>query len=153
MACCIGNAGLPQDLVDWLQPTLASTTNHGTPDILAVGFQELLPLYLGLTGQSRQVVDSRNSLILKEVQAHTGVEYSLVARAVNVGVALLVYVKDDEIGRRVRDVETTWTGFGPLWMGNKSAVGIRFKVKALSQDDSDETFTYVHRQTSLHLVK
>ena len=46
-----GNLGLPQDLVDWLAPTLrvANFLSHDrqAPDIVAVGFQELLPLHLG----------------------------------------------------------------------------------------------------------
>ncbi len=43
--------GLPQDLVDWLAPTLQVSTflsrELRAPDIVAVGFQELLPLHLG----------------------------------------------------------------------------------------------------------
>lgn len=46
-----GLLGLPQDLVDWLSPTLQISTFlspiHRAPDIIAVGFQELLPLHLG----------------------------------------------------------------------------------------------------------
>ena len=46
-----GNLGLPQDLVDWLSPTLtvSSFLSHDgkAPDIVAVGFQELLPLHFG----------------------------------------------------------------------------------------------------------
>ena len=46
-----GNEGLPQDLVDWLSPTLtvSSFLSRGqqAPDIVAVGFQELLPLHFG----------------------------------------------------------------------------------------------------------
>lgn len=46
-----GNAGVPQDLVDWLAPTLkvSNFLSRGkqAPDIVAVGFQELLPLHLG----------------------------------------------------------------------------------------------------------
>ena len=46
-----GNAGLPQDLVDWLAPTLKVSNflarGKHAPDIVAVGFQELLPLHLG----------------------------------------------------------------------------------------------------------
>jgi hypothetical protein len=46
-----GDHGLPQDLVDWLSPTLQVSRffTHGprTPDVVAVGFQELLPLHLG----------------------------------------------------------------------------------------------------------
>lgn len=43
--------GVPQDLVDWLSPTLQVSTflsaSPRAPDIVAVGFQELLPLHLG----------------------------------------------------------------------------------------------------------
>lgn len=46
-----GVHGLPQDLVDWLAPTLQVSTflspQRRAPDIVAVGFQELLPLHLG----------------------------------------------------------------------------------------------------------
>jgi hypothetical protein len=45
-----GENGVPQDLVDWLSPTLqvSSFLSHQRPaDIIAVGFQELLPLHLG----------------------------------------------------------------------------------------------------------
>jgi hypothetical protein len=46
-----GNLGVPQDLVDWLSPTLQVSTflsrEPRAPDIVAVGFQELLPLPLG----------------------------------------------------------------------------------------------------------
>lgn len=46
-----GILGLPQDLVDWLAPTLQVSsflsTERRAPDIVVVGFQELLPLHLG----------------------------------------------------------------------------------------------------------
>ena len=46
-----GDSGVPQDLVDWLSPTLQVSTflakEPRAPDIVAVGFQELLPLHLG----------------------------------------------------------------------------------------------------------
>jgi hypothetical protein len=46
-----GILGLPQDLVDWLAPTLQVSkflaNERRAPDIVAVGFQELLPLHLG----------------------------------------------------------------------------------------------------------
>lgn len=58
------------------------------------------------------------------------------------GVALLVYGRDDGIARKVCDVETQWTGFGPLYMGNKGAVGVRFRV-CETDGDAGETYTYV----------
>ena len=46
-----GDSGVPQDLVDWLSPTLQVSNflakEPRAPDIVAVGFQELLPLHLG----------------------------------------------------------------------------------------------------------
>ena len=46
-----GNKGLPQNLVDWLSPSLEVSNflanNRTAPDIVAIGFQELLPLHLG----------------------------------------------------------------------------------------------------------
>jgi len=51
------NRGLPQDLVDWLKPTLQVSSflsnRSAAPDIVAVGFQELLPLHFGCKLDSR----------------------------------------------------------------------------------------------------
>jgi hypothetical protein len=48
-----GGKGLPQDLVDWVSPTLQVSKflsrEARAPDIVVVGFQELLPLHLGRT--------------------------------------------------------------------------------------------------------
>lgn len=52
-----------------------------------------------------------------------------MAEVVNVGVALLVYALDDGISHHVRDVQTQWTSCGPFRMGNKGAVGVRFRVQ------------------------
>ena len=45
-----GDSGVPQDLVDWLSPALQVSSflakEPRAPDIVAVGFQELLPLHL-----------------------------------------------------------------------------------------------------------
>ncbi|KAG8929863.1 hypothetical protein FRC02_004989 [Tulasnella sp. 418] len=151
-----GNLGLPQDLVDWLGPTLARSQEDEpagkTPDVIAVGFQELLPLHLGLTGLSKSVIASRNSLILGELERHhEGANYVLVKSAVNVGVALLVYARADKEGAmadRISNVQSTWTGCGPLWMGNKGAVGIRFRAKGSS--GAWETFTFVNAHLTAH---
>ena len=82
--------------------------------------------------------------MLSQIEEHAPNKerYSLVAKVVNVGVALLVYARDDGVGRKVEDVETRWTGCGPLYMGNKGAVGVRFR---LPDEDGGvgEVFTYV----------
>lgn len=90
-----------------------------------------------VSGLSGPLIRSRDVLIRETIEKHTKAPYVLVGKIVNVGVALLVYAKDDENGaaRRVRDVETTFTACGPLWLGNKGAVGLRFRVL----DDTDTT--------------
>lgn len=54
--------GLPQDLVDWLAPTLQVSSflsrEPRAPDIVAVGFQELLPLHLGCKPLSLYAVET-----------------------------------------------------------------------------------------------
>ncbi|KAH7929730.1 DNase I-like protein [Leucogyrophana mollusca] len=153
-----GGAGLPQDLVDWLAPTLQVSSflsrESRAPDIVAVGFQELLPLHLGLAGLSKAVINDRDEHIRSQIEEHAPNKerYSLVAKIVNVGVALLVYAKDDGLARRVCDIQTQWTGCGPGYMGNKGAVGIRFRV---SNDDGQggETFTFVCAHLTAHEPK
>lgn len=147
--------GLPQDLVDWLAPTLQVSRflarEPRAPDIVAVGFQELLPLHLGLSGLSSKVIESRNALILSQIEkyAPNKEKYALIAKVVNVGVALLVYGLDETVGRKVTDVHTQWTGCGPAYMGNKGAVGVRFRVPA---DDGGvgEVYTFVCSHLTAH---
>ncbi|KAF8623477.1 hypothetical protein AX15_006261 [Amanita polypyramis BW_CC] len=150
-----GHKGLPQDLVDWLAPTLhvsnfLSRARRG-PDIVAVGFQELLPLHLGFAGLSNSVIENRNDHILSQIEAHAPNEerYSLIAKQVNVGVALLVYGRDDGVARRVTDIQTQWTGCGPSWMGNKGAVGVRFRIPG-ENGEVGETFTFVCAHLTAH---
>ncbi|CCM04728.1 uncharacterized protein FIBRA_06916 [Fibroporia radiculosa] len=150
-----GDSGLPQDLVDWLAPTLqasrARQSERRPLDIVAVGFQELVPLHLGLAGLSGPVVDSRDELILSQIEAHAPNKerYSLIAKVVNVGVALLVYGRDEGVARRVCDVQTQWTGCGPAYMGNKGAVGVRFRV-AHQDSGVGEVYTFVCAHLTAH---
>jgi len=149
-----GVHGLPQDLVDWLSPTLQVSKflarGPRAPDVVAVGFQELLPLHLGFSGFSKSVIEDRNALILSQIEAHApkGEKYSLVAKIVNVGVALLVYIRDDRFPR-VADVQTQWTGSGPAYMGNKGAVGVRFRLAA-EDGGIGETYTFVCAHLTAH---
>ncbi|KAG9074818.1 hypothetical protein FS749_013583 [Ceratobasidium sp. UAMH 11750] len=150
-----GTQGTPQDLVDWLSPTLSASHTRTPPDIVAVGFQELLPLHLGLTGLSQSVIATRDELLRSQIEKHNSVNgeqvsYTLVAKAVNVGVALLVYARDRGIGQRICDVQTAWTGFGPGWMGNKCAVGVRFRVSADVNGEGGEVMTFVCTHMTAH---
>lgn len=153
-----GSLGLPQDLVDWLSPTFQVSTfltrERKAPDIIAVGFQELLPLHLGLSGFSATLLEERNALILSQIEEHAKdkQKYSLIAKVVNVGVALLVYGRDDGVARKVCDVQTQWTGVGPFYMGNKGAVGVRFRVPG-TDGEVGETFTFVCAHLTAHQRK
>ena len=91
-----------------------------------------------VTGRSGPLLNSRDKLIRTTIEEHHKTPYSLVTKIANVGVAMLVYAKDEENGvaRRIRDIETQWSSCGPLWLGNKGAVGVRFRVL----DSSDSIF-------------
>ncbi|KZV83798.1 skeletal muscle/kidney enriched inositol 5-phosphatase [Exidia glandulosa HHB12029] len=151
-----GSRGVPQDLVDWLNPTLHVSSflanRSSAPDIFAVGFQELLPLHFGLTGMSKAVMKTRVELIQSQLEQHAPNKerYVLVGKTVYVGCALLVYARDDTVAKRITDVQTQWTGFGPADMGNKSAVGVRFRVKGKA-GHADEVFTFVNAHLTAHV--
>lgn len=101
-------------------------------------------IYQTVSGLSKPVINERVSHIKSQIEAHApnNESYSLIAKVVNVGVALLVYGRDDGVARKVCDVQTQWTGSGPGYMGNKGGVGVRFRVSA---DDGGvgEVFTSV----------
>lgn len=67
----------------------------------------------------------------------------MIAKVVNVGTALLIYGLDGGIARNICEVETQWTGSGPLYMGNKGAVGVRFRVADDATNHAGEIFTSV----------
>jgi hypothetical protein len=96
-----------------------------------------------VSGFSASVIENRNVHILSQINtiAPNGGSYALVAKVVNAGIALLVYVLDSGVGRKVRDVHTQWVGCGPVSMGNKGAVGVRFRVA--EKDEPGEIFTFV----------
>lgn len=103
-----------------------------------------------VSGLSKPVIENRNALILSQIEEHAPnkEKYTLIAKVVNVGVALLVYGLDHGIGRKVCDVQTSWTGCGPVYMGNKGGVGVRFRVPG-DDNSAGETFTYVVTVLSL----
>ncbi|KAF7304951.1 Inositol polyphosphate phosphatase [Mycena kentingensis (nom. inval.)] len=151
-----GDDGVPQSLVDWLSPTLQVSKFLSNPqhpaDIIAVGFQELLPLHLGLSGLSRGVIDNRNAHILQQIESFTNERYGLIDKVVHGGVALLLYARDGSVARTACDVQTTWTGTGPGFMGNKGAVGVRFRVPG-KNGGAGETFTFVCAHLTAHAHK
>lgn len=111
-----------------------------------------------VTGLSKGVVATRDELLRSQIEKHNSVggepvAYTLVAKAVNVGVALLVYARDVGVGQRICDVQTAWTGFGPGWMGNKGAVGVRFRVGSDLGTEGGEVMTFVCTHMTPHAHK
>jgi hypothetical protein len=70
---CLGDLGVPQDLVDWLSPTLTVSNflahAPNAPDIVAVGFQELLPLHFGCTSEPYFVAIRRFAILFIQFPA------------------------------------------------------------------------------------
>lgn len=111
-----------------------------------------------VTGLSQGVIATRDELLRSQIEKHNSVggenvAYTLVAKAVNVGVALLVYARDRGVGQRICDVQTAWTGFGPGWMGNKGAVGVRFRVVSGFGSEGGEVMTFVCAHLTAHAPK
>ena len=100
--------------------------------------------HVTVAGLSKSVIENRNALILSQIESHAPntEKYTLIAKVVNVGVALLVYGRDDGVARRVCDVQTQWTGCGPAYLGNKGAGGVRFRA-AGKDGGVGEVYTYV----------
>lgn len=100
-------------------------------------------LHITVSGLSQPIINDRAAHIKSQIELHSPNKesYSLIAKVVNVGVALLVYGRDDGVARKVCDIQTQWTGSGPGYMGNKGAVGVRFRVSA-DDDGLGEVFTY-----------
>ncbi|KZT56412.1 skeletal muscle/kidney enriched inositol 5-phosphatase [Calocera cornea HHB12733] len=156
-----GNKGLPQDLVEWLIPALSPThalpaEDQEPPDFVAVGFQELLPLQLGLAGFSGSVLSTRDDMIRDQLEknlsqgASEPQKYSLMAKHARVGIALLVYAREGTVAGRVRDVQIRGVGCGQLGMGNKGAVGVRFRLGPDDGDGEGEIFTFVTAHLAAH---
>jgi len=101
-------------------------------------------VYSIVAGFSGGVIEDRHKHILSQIEKHApnNESYALIAKVVHVGVALLIYGRDDGVARFVSEVETTWTGCGPGYMGNKGAVGVRFRLIEPDRG-AGETYTYV----------
>ncbi|KAH8922105.1 hypothetical protein BT69DRAFT_1351177, partial [Atractiella rhizophila] len=90
-----GNLGkTTRDLHSWLVPTLSKSKGESPPDILAVGFQEVLPLPLALAGFTKPALHLHGERILDTIQSFEPYTYSLLAREIIGGTALLIFVRN-----------------------------------------------------------
>ncbi|KAM0754092.1 DNase I-like protein [Meredithblackwellia eburnea MCA 4105] len=149
----VGSDPAEPDLTSWLGATLKASDDHeekdveGEPsDIVAIGFQEMIPLHLSLLGLTATALDAHDHKLKAAIESHTrklqgpdadGVEtYTLMSKKVLGGIALLVYTRDKTVTNRVVDVRVATAACGMFnRMGNKGAVGCRI---TLEEGDSDE---------------
>ena len=81
-----------------------------------------------VAGLSKSVIENRNSILSQiETNAPNDEKYSLVAKVVHFGVALLVYVWDERFAR-VEDVQTAGSGCEHAYLGNKGVLSVRFRL-------------------------
>lgn len=169
--CCTYNGhllglklGSNPNLTAWLIPTLAEGSlehlNSSPPDIVAVGFQEMIPLHLSLLGFTNEALNKHDYKLKAAIESHAEIvnstsnstnstterigekeTYTLLAKKVLGGIALLVYGRDKTITNKVVDVRVATAGAGVFGlMGNKGAVGVRISVDQFGEgEDEDET--------------
>lgn len=170
------------DLRQWLVPTRSeSDPNYGTahgpvpgaqgadreaPDIYAVGFQEHLPLNIGLSGSGKgtpvvplvrgaeNILDDTDLEIRRAIRPHAAVvsksglypekggpeNYTLLARINMAGITLFVYGRERSgVPERVKEIRANVVGTGILGLlGNKGAVGIRLVLGPLGASSAEK---------------
>jgi hypothetical protein len=120
---CSGKANLklvnqsPSHFEPWLRPQ----PEHW-PDIVAVGFQESLPLPLALLGTSRPALSTQVSKCLSEGN------YRLLASPKMGGIQLLLYARASLLKTHQTRLSHANVGCGPLFMANKGAVAVQLHL-------------------------
>ncbi|SCV69067.1 BQ2448_2087 [Microbotryum intermedium] len=149
--CCTYNGHLAKghkdltSLASWLAPTLeqGNAAESEAPDFFAVGFQEMIPLHLALVGLSRTALDQHDHQIQSEIEQHTSSNgeretYTLMAKQVLGGIALLVFTRDATVTNQVVDVRVATVACGIFRrMGNKGGVGVRITLDSEGDESSD----------------
>ena len=120
------SGGSQQDLAAWLCPLI----NQQRPDIVAVGFQEIVelsPQQIMSTDPVRRQAweDAVGRTLNDDARKHSAGEYILLRSGQLVGAALIVFVKSTILSK-IKNVEGSVKKTGMSGMaGNKGAVAIR----------------------------
>lgn len=128
-----------QDPHEWLFPKY----DGPKPDIFAIGFQELEPYSVALLGVDRRQMNDKATILGAAIQKGTGEAYTVVSQVKLVGVAMFLYARDATCTSAIRNVRFTTTSFGPLFLGNKGAVGVQMEIKT-SKGSTGITFVCAH---------
>ncbi|CAI2171072.1 6274_t:CDS:2, partial [Funneliformis geosporum] len=120
---------LNQELTSWLFPLSTSSPSLlEKPDIIAIGFQEFNEYpnaFLNINSEFR--IKHCEGMIEKAIYNCTRERYYQVTRGIFVGLALVIYVRDELINQ-IKDVEVEEIGVGPMWIGNKGAIMARLII-------------------------
>ncbi|CAJ0752379.1 8757_t:CDS:10 [Entrophospora sp. SA101] len=131
-----------QDLSNWLFSLWNSsvdTTNvfsSNIPDIIVIGFQELVPFPDAFFGVDKDLLDHYSHLIERAIVNCNKEGYTQVVKTSFVGLALFIYFRDLTAVTLIRSVDVEEVGVGPLWIGNKGALAARIIIN--SGGDGDE---------------
>lgn len=159
------------DISSWLAPTLSGNSSSSTignhtkniiPDVIAIGFQEMIPLHLSLVGLTTTAVDMHDGELKRSIESHANSlkggagmaeSYTLLAKKGLGGIVLLVYTRDSTLTRLVADVRVATVGTGLLrLMGNKGAVGVRITLNSEDEksDEEETVMTFVTAHLAAH---
>ncbi|CAG8654215.1 16_t:CDS:1, partial [Paraglomus occultum] len=99
-----------------------------TPDIVAIGFQELAPYPQAFLGESTHILNHYTHIISRTLKSATNESFTQIVRTSLIGVALFIFARDSTCTPFVKITEVNTVGLGWLWMGDKAAVGARVLI-------------------------
>ncbi|CAG8535547.1 9175_t:CDS:1 [Acaulospora colombiana] len=135
---------IDQDLSSWLFPlngfsdssaNTSTTTLVNKPDIIALGFQEFIPLPHSLLATDTERLDHCANLIERTIFLNTKESYTQLVKASYVGLVLFIYTRDRSITGLIQSYEISTAGVGLFWIGNKGGLGARIVLNQESVTD------------------
>lgn len=127
---------------DALSTQIFKGTDGNLPDLILISLQEIAPIYASFIGGSFLVpyFAKVHDAVKQAVKSHNGSGYEHVSTR-HVGMtALLAFSRNTE---NIDSIESAGVGVGTMEMGNKGAVGLRFKYN-FSGASTELTFVAMH---------
>ncbi|CAB4388819.1 unnamed protein product [Rhizophagus irregularis] len=119
---------LEKDLTTWLFPPTSQSLPE-KPDIIAIGFQEFNEYpnaFLNINNKNR--IKHCEEMIEKAILNYTNEQYFKISSSIFNGLALVIYVRNEEIKNEIKSIEVEQVGVGPIWAGNKGAIVARLNI-------------------------
>ncbi|PKK79794.1 DNase I-like protein [Rhizophagus irregularis] len=67
-------------------------------------------------------------MIEKAILNYTNEQYFKISSSIFNGLALVIYVRNEEIKNEIKSIEVEQVGVGPIWAGNKGAIVARLNI-------------------------